>query len=542
MVPTVHRDQVRAMSSSVVKDDDVRLSQRSRQSACDVMEPSWLPSAKAWAVTLVALGVLWRTVRYLGQFPLWGDEAFVCLNVFDRGYGELIQPLRFDQVAPLLFLWSEALAYRLLGSAEWALRLLPFLAGLGSLALFWRLAGSALSFRAALLAMGIMAMAYYPVRHSCEAKPYAFDLLMALALLLTAVRWLREPRRLRWLMLLTLLAPVALGLSYPAVLIAGAVSIVLLPTVWRQPGWAVKLTFLVYNLLIGVSFLGYYWLAGLGQHASMDKDYWLASFPPAQPIALLRWLCQVHTGNMFAYPVGGHQGGSTLTALFCLLGVWHLWRARRGEFLALATLPFILTLLAAALHRYPYGGSARVAQHLAPAICLLAGTGLAALIDRIPSRSSQRCCTFVACCCLALLGVGGLVRDLLKPYKTADDRVVRQVVGDLLCRSTGDDQVVVMDPITRTGPTLEWYLRQAGDRVSWNSRIDWQRLGTRRGQLWCLYFDRHHAARDLLFKPDGAAIPLTLADRREFELRLGPAEGKPEYCAVHHWVYEGAVP
>src|SRR5437870_434165 len=175
------------------------LNQSPGEPAVAARERSAFLSLKAWAVTLVALGVLWRTVRYLGQFPLWGDEAFVCLNFLDRGYRELIQPLRFDQVAPLLFLWAEATVYRLLGSAEWALRLLPFLAGLGSVALFWRLAWSSLSARAALLATGILAISYYPVRHSCEAKPYAFDLLMALVLLVTAQRWLREPQRLRWL-------------------------------------------------------------------------------------------------------------------------------------------------------------------------------------------------------------------------------------------------------------------------------------------------------------------------------------------------------
>jgi len=495
-------------------------------------------SLKAWAITLVALGVLWRTVRYLGRFPIWGDEAFVCLNLLDRGYRELIQPLRFDQIAPLLFLWGEATIYRLLGSTELALRLLPFLAGLGSLALFWRLAWLSLTSRAALFATGIMAVAYYPVRHSCEAKPYAFDLLMALILLVPAVSFLREPKRLRWLVILTLLVPAALGLSYPAVLIAAAVSVVLVPAVWRQPGYPVKLTFLTYNILIGVSFLAFYWFAGLGQDASMDKDYWETSFPPAPPFTFLTWLCQVHTGNMFAYPVGGHHGGSTLTFVLCLVGLWQQSRNRRWELLALATVPFFLTMLAAAVHRYPYGGSARVAQHLAPAICMLAGAGLAALIERIPSFRSQRRCSFAACCCLALLGAGGIVRDLQEPYKTEDDRMVRQIVADLLRGSSAEDQVVVMDPIARLAPTFEWYLRQGGEHLSWNGRIDWQRLSPRGGQLWCVYFDRRHAASDVLLTPDEAELPLILADRKERELHLG----KPVYCAVHHWVCENDVP
>jgi hypothetical protein len=507
------------------------------------MMGSLLPSSrfvspKTWAITLLALGVLWRTVRYLCQFPLWGDEAFVCLNFLDRDYHGLIQPLRFDQVAPLLFRWAEATMYHLLGGTEWALRLLPFLAGLGSLALFWRLAWLSLpSTAAALLATGILAVAYYPVRHSCEVKPYALDLLMALILLVPAVCFLREPKRSRWLVILALVIPVVLGLSYPAVFIAAAVSVVLLPTVCRQSGRAVKLAFLTFNLFMAASFCGYYWLAGLGQYASMDRDYWEGSFPPRQPVALLTWLCQVHTGNLFAYPIGSHYGGSTLTFVLCVVGAWQLWRQRRWELLGLAIVPFLLTMLAAAVHRYPYGGSARVAQHLVPGICLLAGIGLAAFLERIPSLRSQRRCSLAACCCLAVLGAGGLVRDLLKPYKTDDHCLVRQVVRDLLSQSTGDDQVVVMDPMARIGPTFEWYLRQAGDRVCWNGEIDWQRLCPHRGQLWCVYFDRCHAARDLSLARDESR--LILADRRESELRLGMAEGKPEYCAVHHWVCEG---
>ena len=230
-----------------------------------------------------------------------------------------MQPLRYNQVAPLLFLWGESAAYRMLGSSEPALRFLPLLAGIGSLVLFWRLARLTLTSRAAMLAAGILAVAYYPVRHSCEVKPYAFDLLISSAILLLGVCWLREPGRLLWPLILILLIPVGLGLSYPAVFIAAGVSVAVLPAVWRQPGWAAKLLYLALNILLAFSFLGYYWLTGLGQDALMDKDYWERSFPPVDGLALLAWLSQVHTGNMFAYPVGGHHGASTLTFLLCLL-------------------------------------------------------------------------------------------------------------------------------------------------------------------------------------------------------------------------------
>src|SRR5262249_26478244 len=63
---------------------------------------------KRWLLVLLALGVAQRLFRYLLRFPVWGDEAFLCLNLMDRDFPGLTRALRFDQVAPLLFLWSEA--------------------------------------------------------------------------------------------------------------------------------------------------------------------------------------------------------------------------------------------------------------------------------------------------------------------------------------------------------------------------------------------------------------------------------------------------
>src|SRR5262249_52552590 len=119
-----------------------------------------------WTLGLLVVGVAWRMLRYFLQFPVWGDEAFICNNFLDRDYLGLLKPLDYKQVAPIFFLWSELATFRILGVSELAIRLLPFLAGLGSLFLFWRLAKSTLKSTAALIAIGIFAVSYYPIRHS----------------------------------------------------------------------------------------------------------------------------------------------------------------------------------------------------------------------------------------------------------------------------------------------------------------------------------------------------------------------------------------
>ena len=94
------------------------------------------PRWERWAFALLLLGIVWRTVRFLLAFPIWGDEAFICLDVTRQSFLHMSEGMPFPQVAPILFLWGERAAFFVLGSCEWAMRLLPFLAGMGGLLLF----------------------------------------------------------------------------------------------------------------------------------------------------------------------------------------------------------------------------------------------------------------------------------------------------------------------------------------------------------------------------------------------------------------------
>ncbi len=178
-----------------------------------------------WIMLFLAVGVAVRLIRYLLRFPLWGDEAMLAMNFLDRDYAGLMQPLDFHQVAPLLFLWIELTAVKLLGFHEWSLRLFPLLCSLASLFLFHRLARLLLRGTALVLAVGIFAVTYSGLRYAAEMKPYGGDLMISTLLLLLAVRWWRQPDDTRWLWALAAVVPLALGLSYPAVFVAGGVSL-----------------------------------------------------------------------------------------------------------------------------------------------------------------------------------------------------------------------------------------------------------------------------------------------------------------------------
>ncbi|MBI1917979.1 MAG: glycosyltransferase family 39 protein [Planctomycetes bacterium] len=487
---------------------------------------------------LLALGVAQRLLRYLLRFPVWGDEAFVCLNLMDRDYLGLLRPLRFDQVAPLLFLWGEEAVYRILGGSELALRLLPLLAGIGSLFLFARLAFAAVRPSAALLATGILAVSYYPVRHSCEVKPYAFDLFQSLLLLTPAVHWLRYPDRRRYLALLTAAAPLALASSYPAAFTAGTVSLALLPAIGQRRDKKTWLLFGLYNLLAGITVGGLFLGIGQAQHASMTagcRGYWDAWFPPTDLRELPGWLLTVHAGNLLAYPAGGRDGGSAITLLLCLAGIASL-ALRRRDLLLLMLTPFVLTFLAALVGKYPYGGSARIAQHLAPSICLLAGTGASTLLRRLCRSPGQRwrgCLVLLSL--LIVIGAVGLLHDIRKPYKTEGDERARHFVRTLLAR-TGGKPIVLLDAPPRLYPSLEWYLRLEGGDVTWAGSLADLPLDGATQTFWCLRFRTNDAPLDVLPPVwNGPHGVFALRARTGFLLGLGPERDDTHSCEVSQW-------
>ncbi|MCI0380298.1 MAG: glycosyltransferase family 39 protein [Gemmataceae bacterium] len=499
----------------------------------------WQPSLAVAAFLVVVTGLVWRTVRYALAFPIWGDESFVCVNLLDQTFGGLVGPLKVGQVAPILFWWGELAVYQILDSAEWALRLLPYLAGLAAVGLSWPLLRRALPAPASLFAWSLLAVSYYPVRHAVEIKPYSFDLLFAVALMLCAVRFL-ETRATGWLAALTLVTPFALLGSYPAIFIVGAIGVALLPSVWRHPYASSRVWFALFGLFGAATFLGHFLLVARQQFdveqaaGIMVHSIWQDWFPPLDPGNFLVWLWQAHTGNMLAYPAGGPHGGSVATLLLCLVGAWAWWRGGNRTVLALIMLPFLFSLVAAILQKYPYAGSARLSQHLAPAICLLAGNGIAFLIGRLLPASQARA-AYIVLFALGAFGLAGIARDLVQPYKTPAELWNRDFVRNLMENIGPEDQVVVFHPRGQVRPGIEWYLQQYPGRVAWQGEVDWDRLTSSGGKLWAVQFYFGNTAPEVIqtaVESSGLGMRLEYVNRQ-----IGPPEHGPDPENAEVWVY-----
>jgi hypothetical protein len=386
--------------------------------AAEILTPRRLAQI-TWAFIL--LGVVIRSIRYLLRFPLWPDEAYLAHNFLDRGYLDLLRPLDFIQIAPLLYLWVQETILKLFGFSEYTLRLFPFVCSLGSLFLFRHLAGRLLKGIALVLAVGTFAVAYPLVRYAAEVKPYGSDMFVALVLLTFTVEWCRQPQRRRWWWALTLSLPVAVMLSYPAVFIAGGISMAMAMTLWRRGTRGDWLRWGISNAAV-VAGLAVLLLSSAGnQMSASGGDQRIAfadTFPPlGSPGKLATFLLVNNTSEAFAYPMGGAHGASTLTTICCITALVLLVRARRFALAALCLVPLVLHFTAAALHCYPYGCHCRFTVYLGPIVCLLTGLGDAAILSVIRSRRWPAHALAIATLgLLGVIGVGTSIRDFLKPY------------------------------------------------------------------------------------------------------------------------------
>ena len=386
------------------------------------------------ALAFVGLGVLLRVARYALDFPLWWDEAFVAVNLLRRDYAGLLRPLDYGQVCPLLFLWVERAAVGICGFSGWSLRAFPLACAIAGVVLFRHAAGRVLAGLPLLMATAIFAVAYHPIQHAADVKPYASDLLAALALTAIALEWLRRPDRVGWLWGLAAAGPVAVALSHPSAFVAGGVGLALAGPAWKA-GWRARVALAGFGAAAAGTFAALYLIFTRAQARAtlpaMGAD-WSGSFPPLDsPITLGRWLVRVHSGSMLAYPAGGEGGGSLATLAMVALGAVVLWRSRRRTALGLCLLPMGMALIAAALHRYPYGGSAngasaRVMQYAAPGICLLAGLGGATLLDSFRRPRARSFSIGAALLGLVAVGLVPAARDVIHPYRAVPAQRARE--------------------------------------------------------------------------------------------------------------------
>ena len=317
------------------------------------------------AVAVVLSGIALRVYAFLLNRPLWLDEAMLALNITTRSYGELLQPLAFDQWAPPLFLWLERFVVETAGVSEATLRFIPLLAGLAMVVLAWPVARYFLGNRDAIFATAILALQLTLSRYATEVKPYGTDAFVTMMVLGLLVFVLGSPvSRWRWLCLI-IGGGLALTFSHPALFVlAGVPAALIMDRRTRQsPAFRMRLVSLCLAWAL-VFVVMYATLYTAGTNDAYLARYWEGSY-------LLRML--------------GAERTWLRGAVFCT-GLVVFWRRNQSAAVAALAVPILALGMAAAVHAYPL--TTRLMVFLAPISAVAYASALGFALSLVP-RSRQ---------------------------------------------------------------------------------------------------------------------------------------------------------
>ncbi|MEO0349676.1 MAG: glycosyltransferase family 39 protein [Cyanobacteria bacterium P01_A01_bin.15] len=375
-----------------------------------------------WAI--VALGTLFRIVQYFNNRSLWVDEAKLSINIVERGFIELLQPLDYGQSAAPGFLFLQKLSTSIVGNDEFGLRLIPLLSQLLSFYLLYSVGQQLISKRAVSLTLAFFAASYSILYFATEAKQYSTDILVAL-LVLKLICWLRGAvLRPSTLALASVAVSLLIWFSFPAAFVLAGVGTVLLIITWRQHKPRQATLMLIPSVCWALSFLGLVYVV-LNNTSNMGdlQASWggRGSFMPFPPTSLtdLGWFVDTFFQFLedpfylpyFISPAA--RLGSFLLMVGLLLGSISLVMRRPVSFFLLIS-PIVVTLLASGLEQYPFKG--RLILFLTPFFVFLFAEGIVVL-SQFPLKGRFQNSLLVI--------FSGFI--LFQPYLTATKGLVRPV-------------------------------------------------------------------------------------------------------------------
>ena len=335
------------------------------------LKPVAKPELIGWLI--VILGFILRVRQYLENRSFWQDELSLAVNIVSRSFPGLAEPLGFHQAAPLGFLYIEKLLIILFGNADYILRLFPFVCGILAVYLLHRIALDYFG-TVGLFALLLFAVNSWQVFYSSELKQFSSDVTVALLLVYLSTRCLREEAQGRDFMWLGMAGIITIWISHVSVFILPGIGTALVLEKYTQKK---KIPFI---WLLG---LGAAWLTSFGidylvvlRHTAESKYFqslWMKAFLPLPPWSDIPWLLNVYDKYVLIVMTGTGTVMAYMILALAIIGSLSLF-ARRPGMALIVIIPFIMTLIASALQKYPL--SYRFMLFLVPLTLLLMAEGI----------------------------------------------------------------------------------------------------------------------------------------------------------------------
>lgn len=329
---------------------------------------------------IIGFGILVRLVQYLSNRSLWADEAVLALNLVNRSYLELGQPLDYDQAAPLGFLLIEKLAIQLLGNHEYSLRLFPLLSGIISLLLFAQLTQWCLQPIGRLIAIALFVSLPSLIYYASEVKQYSSDVAITLLLciLLLPIKQLKLTQIK--IIIFSVMVAISIWFSHPAIFVLAGMGFTDLIVWSNNKKYLIKKSIIYLSGLTSFSLFYLFFVRNLNNNQTLMNS-WENAFPSSALDII--WILDA-LGKFFYKPLGFENGLDGVAIFAFILGCFAYFRRNKTILIFLLS-PLLITLFAAILHLYPF--RSRLVLFLAPLFILIIAEGASYLLRYPRNRS-----------------------------------------------------------------------------------------------------------------------------------------------------------
>lgn len=341
---------------------------------------------------IIFVVVFLRLKAFLHGNSLMIDEANVAMNVAERNFWGLWQPLDYEQYAPPLFLSGVKLSTWLFGMNEYALRLPALLSSLVSIYLIVRLCSQPrirFSPLYTAIALILFSCSHIMIFQSDLLKQYTTDAMLSLLLISIALKYnysffLSRKGILFW----TILGSVAIWSSMPSVFVLGAIGMYYLnQAVKNQKSRAFIMHFLIPGV-IWVAQFALYFFAILKSDA--ESDY-LQNYHQQYFFDYALWQKEgwIQNSKIFSGLIQAFIGKTVIVFIWVIVtavtGMFSLAKNKR-ELFAMLVVPGVLAAGASFLHYYSF--IPRLLIFYAPLffICMAWGVRVLWNASRIPGR------------------------------------------------------------------------------------------------------------------------------------------------------------
>ncbi|HSW89841.1 MAG TPA: glycosyltransferase family 39 protein [Patescibacteria group bacterium] len=323
---------------------------------------------------IIFVGILLRLREYFANRSLWVDEALLALNIIQRSYRELLEPLSANQYAPVGFLYVEHTLSKIFDGTELALRLFPLISGILAIWFFKKLADQFFTPKYSLLALSLFAFSDILIRYSTEVKQYSTEVLVGIILYLFFLK--KEPNSAKkWLMTI-FVGFLSLLFSHAAIFRIFTVGVVEFFASKKKLEWG------TYTVILAVLFILLYGHdASSAYRDSSFLNEWsyfhLLFFYPPFFLDNLRIFWSMIT--QILGPISAWFG-----ATLAFFGGYSLIIKKEFRKLTLLVMPFCLALVASGFQKYPF--TLRTFLFSVPFLTILIVKGLEFVHARLSSE------------------------------------------------------------------------------------------------------------------------------------------------------------